>query len=33
MEIAELKKYIIIINNSGNKRNECGTGFMISKKL
>jgi exonuclease III len=30
-EIVELKKYVLI--NSGNKRNECGTGFMISKKL
>jgi exonuclease III len=30
-EIVELKKYVLI--NSGNERNKCGTGFMISKKL
>jgi hypothetical protein len=30
-EIVELKKYVLI--NSGNKRNECGSGFMISEKL
>jgi hypothetical protein len=29
--MVELMKYVLI--NSGNKGNECGTGFMISKKL